>query len=336
MTIADLAAAQVFHDVTEHLKARGLAHSGDSLVLTPLAGGVSNDVIAVSGPGLDVVVKRALSTLRVEEVWNADPKRLQIEGRALRLAGSLLPAVTPKVLDLDENFLVIERSPRDWQEWRTELMSGVVDIRVARELGHSLAIWQTRTAADATLVEPFMDRAPFHQLRVEPFHQTVLSRHADLAQPIQATIDEMLSRRTCLVHGDFTPKNVLVEAPLRSACERRLWVLDWEVAHVGDQDFDPASLIAHLLIKAVHQSQASMDLLACARAFLKSWYSHSEVPDDQSHLVRQIGCMLLARVDGKSPVGYLDPSGQHKIRNIGRQLLVDPTLTIPQIWEMTK
>lgn len=336
MIVADAVSAQLFHDVTEHLIARGLVPAGTGLELTALAGGVSNDVIAVSGPGIDVVVKRALSTLRVEELWNADPKRLQVEGRALQLAGTMLPAVTPRVLDLDDKFLVIERSPRQWHEWRTELMSGVADARVARELGHSLGIWQVSTTATPSLVEPFLDRESFHQLRVEPFHKTVLARNADLSESIQCTIDVMLSRQTCLVHGDFTPKNILVEPPGVPVCERRLWVLDWEVAHVGDEDFDPASLLAHLLIKSVHQPKMSSALCDCARAFVKSWRSHIEISNDQSHLVRQIGCMLLARVDGKSPVGYLDQNGQHRIRHIGRILLQKPETTIAQIWEMTK
>ncbi|WP_338889199.1 aminoglycoside phosphotransferase family protein [Rhodococcus sovatensis] len=336
MIVTGTVPEQLSHDVSEHLAARGLVPVGTGLELTSLAGGVSNDVIAVSGPGIDVVVKRALSTLRVEELWNADPKRLQVEGRALQLAGTMLPAVTPRVLDLDDEFLVIERSPRDWYEWRTELISGVADTRVARELGHSLGIWQFNTTATPSLVEAFLDRDSFHQLRVQPFHETVLARHADLSEAIRQTIEVMLSRQTCLVHGDFTPKNILVEPPTAPICERRLWVLDWEVAHVGDEDFDAASLLAHLLIKSVHQPKMSSALFDCARAFVKSWQSHIEISSDQSHLVRQIGCMLLARVDGKSPVGYLDRNGQHKIRQIGRLLLQKPGTTIAQLWEMTK
>lgn len=332
-------------EVIDHLVARGLARESPGLRVALLEGGVSNEVFAVTGPGVDVVVKRALSRLRVETEWLADPRRLQTEGRALRLAGELQPGSVPRVLDLDEQFLVIERAPHDWLEWRTRLLSGVAEPRIAGVLGETLGAWQARTAAEPALVADFADRTGFHQLRVDPFHRTVLSRHPELAGPISAAIEEMLSRQTCLVHGDYTPKNVLVPgdpAPASasaSASASALWVLDWEVAHLGDEDFDPASMLAHLLIKTVHLPANAVDLRACAQAFLAGLSGLSGRPGaraGQAHLIAQIGCMLLARVDGKSPAKYLTAPEQDQVRELGRVLLTRPPATAVAAWELTR
>ena len=338
MTVADGMSEAASREVTAHLVARGLARAQTGLTVALLDGGVSNEVFAVTGPGVDVVVKRALGRLRVETEWLADTRRLQTEGRALRLAGELQPGSVPGVLDLDEQFLVIERAPHDWLEWRTRLLAGVADPRIARALGETLGGWQVRTAAAPALVAGFADRTGFHQLRVNPFHRTVLRRHPELAGPIEATIGQMLDRQTCLVHGDYTPKNVLVPGDPAAAAAARagpaLWVLDWEVAHLGDEDFDPASMLTHLLIKTIHRPASAGDFRACARSFLDGL--HGAVGRaGQAHLIAQIGCMLLARVDGKSPAKYLTPPQRDEVRELGRILLTRPPSGALAIWEIT-
>lgn len=119
------------------------------------------------------------------------------------------------------------------------------------------------STGDAAVAAAFGDITAFTQLRVDPFHRTVAQRHPDLAAPITATVEVMARSRTCLVHGDYTPKNVLVGGP-----GTRPWVIDWEVAHLGDATFDPAWLVGHLLLKTVHRPAATDAYAAAARAFL--------------------------------------------------------------------
>ena len=146
------AAAPETDALTAHLVARGLTASPAGVQVMPLAGGVSNDVVAVHAPGLDAVVKRALGRLRVAEEWLADPARIDTEGRALELAGRLVPGSVPEVYDLSDGYLVIERAPDDWVTWKEQLLAGDVDVSVAARLGSVLGIWQRATVADAELV----------------------------------------------------------------------------------------------------------------------------------------------------------------------------------------
>lgn len=316
--------------VGSHLVRRGLVAQRSDVTVHPLSGGVSNDVLAVSGKGLEAVVKRALERLRVSETWIADPGRVVTEGKALRLARRLTPGAAPEVYDLADGYLVIERAPLAWRTWKDDLLRGAVDVRVAERLGRLLGIWQRATVGDAHVLAEFGDRTAFTQLRVDPFHRTIQERHPDVAEAIARTVSVMNATPTCLVHGDYTPKNVLVDPGGHG-----LWVIDWEVAHVGDPTFDPAWTIGHLLLKAVHRPDAMDAYADAARSFMNALLEEldEKVVLDHDQLVRQTACLLLARVDGKSPVDYLDEAGRRRVRMFARTLLADPPSMIMHVWE---
>jgi 5-methylthioribose kinase len=310
--------------IAERLARRGLAADAELLDVQPLTGGVSNDVFTATGPGVDVVVKRALPQLRVAGTWTADPARITTEGRALRLAGRIAPDAVPRVLDLDDDYLVISRAPRTWHTWKHELLAGTVRPSVAAELGRLLGHWQRATAAMPEVLDGFGDRTVFTQLRIDPFHRTILRRHPDLAEPIETTLQVMAESATCLVHGDYTPKNVLVDPDSEA-----LWVIDWEVSHAGDPTFDPAWTVGHLLLKSLHRPGTSTACAIAAREFLAAL----DVSLDQDQLIRQTGCLVLSRVDGVSPVDYLSPDARTRVRELGRSLLLEPPAIVTDLWK---
>lgn len=317
-------------EVIRHLIRRGLVPSADSLSVEPLTGGVSNDVVAAFGPGLEVVVKRALGRLRVAQTWEADTSRLVTEGLALREAAAVIPGAVPQVVDLADGFLVMERAPVTWRPWKDDLMSGRVDVEVARRLGVLLAQLQRDTAQRRPdLEESFGDRTAFDQLRTTPFHRQIRQVHPDLAPAIDHTLRVMAEHTECLVHGDYTPKNVLVgDGP------GEVWVIDWEVAHLGDPTFDPAWIIGHLLLKSILRPQDAGRYRAAATAFLAG---HAGVTGtlalDPDQLLRQVGCLLVARADGRSPVDYLDDAGKGLARRIGRHALTSFSGTPTDLWK---
>ncbi|GAB2630497.1 phosphotransferase family protein [Nocardia goodfellowii] len=320
--------ADLTDTVTAHLRARGLAAPETGLAVRALTGGVSNDVVAVTGQGVDVVVKRALSRLRVRQEWEADVGRLITEGRALRLAATVAPESVPPVLDLSDGFLVIGRAPDHWHTWKADLMAGVIDVHVAARLGEFLAELQRNTAGRVDrLRSEFGSRTAFEQLRVDPFHQQIRGRYPDLAPQIDRTIAVMAETTECLVHGDYSPKNVLV-----GDSDAELWVIDWEVAHLGDPTFDPAWIIGHLLLKSIRRPDYSDRYRAAAATFLDAW--NRTDPESVAQLIRQTGCLVLARVDGRSPVDYLDEPAQVAARSLGRRLLGDPPHSLPDAWRL--
>lgn len=310
-----------------HLVARGLLSPHSSVTVTPLRGGVSSDIVAVSSSDLDVVVKQSLPRLRVSQEWLADKQRIVREAHALELVATLTPELVPRVVDFDNDTwtLVLERAPADWRNWRDELLDGRIDNRVAAKLGTALGGWQLGTSQ----VPPaeFFDTRSFVELRIDPFYYTVASRHPEVSERVRATADALLRTPSCLVHGDFSPKNVLHGSD-------QLWVLDWEVVHVGDPCFDVAFLLTHLLLKAIHRSQDAERYRIASQSFFDSYRRVFSVGSDEPEsLVANIGCLLLARVDGKSPAPYLSAAERVRVRELGLQLLSDPPRDALAAWE---
>lgn len=287
-----------------------------------LGGGVSNVVLAVGeGPG-SVVVKQALARLRVADAWWAPRERALVEADALDLVHRLTPHAVPAVLDRDLGrlALVVERAPADWQDWKTLLLSGQADEEVASRLGSLLSTWHNATLHGSKLTPRFYETEPFEALRVEPYYRTVARRLPHTSGRILQYADEMRARRLCLVHGDFSPKNVLVSRASQP------WVIDFEVAHFGDPAFDLAFLLCHLMLKSVHRPELADAYDRCAAAFTLAYANgaQAELSPSWEYVLGHVGCLLLARVDGKSPVEYLAQDGQSWARRFGELLISQP------------
>jgi 5-methylthioribose kinase len=163
-----------------------------------------------------------------------------------------------------------------------------------------------------------------------------MRRRPDLAAAIERRIERMQVCRACLVHGDFSPKNVLVPASTASVPadgDRPLWVVDAEVAHFGDPAFDTGFMLNHLMLKAIHRPDRRDAYRACALAFWTSYEEsgarRAEEPDTLGHLA----CLMLSRVHGKSRAEYLDEAGRAAAGRLGQDLLFHTPSTLEAAWE---
>lgn len=307
---------------------RGLVEEGADLHARPLAGGVSNVVLAVEGVGLRVVVKQALPRLRVADEWLATRERALTEAAALRLAADLTPGAVPAVLDVDEPSyaIVIAEAPDGWSNWKEELLAGRADPGIAGRLGTILAAWHTGTAGGSQAWR-LADTEAFEQLRVDPYHRTVMERRPELAPAIEEVVEQMLATTSCLVHGDYSPKNVL-------AGSEGLWVVDFEVAHVGDPAFDLGFMLNHLLLKSIHRPGDATGYYECAHSFLAAYAG--AVPEELlpplPYVLAHVGCLALARVDGKSPAEYLTDEEREIARRVGEDMLTSPPASLELVW----
>ena len=105
-----------------------------------------------------------------------------------------------------------------------------------------------------------------------------------------------------LVHGDFSPKNLLIgpDGPV---------VLDAECAWYGDPAFDLAFVLNHLLLKGAWRPQWRERYLELFAALVDAYRGHvrrgSRGRRVEQRAATLLPALLLARVDGKSPVEYL-------------------------------
>ncbi|SRR6266516_2489942 len=321
-------AVELLSDVTvgEYLVERGVFPASDGIRVRELGGGVSNIVLSVRRGELRVVVKQALPRLRVADEWLAKRERAITEGEALRLVEQITPGSVPRVLDIDEVAcaLTITEAPEDWQPWKDHLLAGDADPKVARRLGELLAAWHGATSNDEAIERAFEGQEAFDQLRVDPYYRTVSRRRPELARAVETFIQRMNATRTCLVHGDYSPKNVLVG--------EGICVLDFEVTHYGDPAFDIAFMLNHLLLKRLHVPGASDGIEQCARDFWDAYRSATapELLPNLSYVLGHVGCLMVARVDGKSPAEYLRDTEREGARAVGTELLLGPPDTLDE------
>jgi aminoglycoside phosphotransferase (APT) family kinase protein len=127
------------------------------------------------------------------------------------------------------------------------------------------------------------------------------------------------------VHGDVSPKNILVggESPTHFPV-----FLDAECAWYGDPAFDLAFCLNHLLLKCIWQPQwqarylAAFDALAATYLASVTWEARADIEERAAHLLPGL---LLARIDGKSPVEYITAEPQRdQVRAAARALLLRP------------
>ena len=318
--------------VAEYLHDRGEVES-PVVDVTPLGGGVSNAVLRVETEETCLVCKQPYPNLEVADDWPADIGRIHNEAKATEVYGEIIEQAglenvsVPRVVfeDREAHVVGIECVPASATNWKAALLEGRVELNIAHLLGELLGAVHRLATEDDALREAFADPIPFDQLRVDPYHRAVARRHPDLSSEIQAEIDRLGSSRQTLVHGDYSPKNVLVEAQ-----RDRIWVLDFEVAHWGDPAFDVAFMCNHLLLKSLHNPAAGTAYVDAIDTFRRAYAG--ETPWDCEHeTVTELGVLLLARVDGKSPVEYLDEATAAAVRSLGRTILSRDIETVADV-----
>ena len=150
-------------------------------------------------------------------------------------------------------------------------------------------------------------------------------RHPDRARQLLRLARRTAGTKLALVHGDVSPKNILVgpEGPV---------LLDAECAWYGDPAFDLAFCLNHLLLKCLWVPAAAAGFLACFDALLEA-YMAGVVWEPRLALEGRAAALLpglfLARVDGKSPVEYLNEESQKdRVRRVARSFLATPSRTL--------
>ena len=297
--------------VVAYLKERKIFSPQSNPSVEILIGGVSNVVLAISGEGKDLVLKQALPELKVKMKWVVEQRRALVEARAIQVLHALTPLNVPKLYDVDPArfILLIERAPRTATIWKEDLLAGIIHPEVGANLGAILGQWHRSSSADPIILDEFREDSLFEQLRINPFYRILATKHEIIANRVTDLIAELERSQLCLVHGDYSPKNVLVEK------NSQVIVLDFEVAHTGNPVFDLAFLLGHLLCKQEYftELEKKKAIATTAIKFL-SRYETQWGASAASTLTWHMATIALARVDGMSPVNYLDTSSQVRVR----------------------
>ena len=310
------------------LQRHRLAAAGEIPACEALAGGVSSDIWRVDLRGGPLVVKRALARLRVAQVWEAPVERNRYERRWLDMANSIVPGTAPKVLAGDDaGCFAMEYLP-GMPVWKAELRAGRADAAFAADVGRRLAAIHDATARRADVAAAFATDENFHAIRLEPYLLAAGRMNASVEKRL-IQLSEITSRtRLALVHGDVSPKNILVGP-------RGAVFLDAECAWYGDPAFDLAFCLNHLLLKGLWVPDVKSAYLACFDALSSSYLAGADwepAAGLEQRAASLLPGLLLARVDGKSPVEYLTADAdKDRVRQFARRHLLSPPSTLSEL-----
>jgi aminoglycoside phosphotransferase (APT) family kinase protein len=309
----------------------GLARRGQQLCFERLTGGVSSDIWRVELDRGPVCVKRALAKLRVEQDWFAPIERNAYEAAWMRRAAAVVSEAVPELLGQDAAAGVLVMAyldPARHRLWKAELRDGRADPEVARAVGERLVRIHAATADDPEVSAEFAADRIFFDIRLEPYLVATGKKHLDRAAALQALVKTTATTRRCLVHGDVSPKNILIgpEGPV---------FLDAECAWFGDPAFDLAFCLNHLLLKCLWTPRARAGFLRCFDALAASYLpgvAWEPAAQLEARTARLLPGLFLGRVDGKSPVEYLTAAAdKDQVRNVARALLARPVARLAEV-----
>jgi 5-methylthioribose kinase len=304
---------------------------GRPCTVTALGGGVSNTVLLAESPGERIVLKQSLGKLKVEQDWFSERSRVFRESSALQMLAGMLPTGSiPKVLSEDpENYaFTMSAAPAAAKTWKTLLFEGNTCVETAERIGQLLGAMIARTWNSPRFESVFGDQTVFHQLRIDPYYRTTAARHPDLTPFFDRLIHASSGRRVSLVHGDWSPKNFLVSSD-------GVMIIDFEVIHFGDPSFDSAFLLNHLLLKTYRLPHWRETFRELAFRFWDALLTSLPPESDwfERATIQHLGCLLLARIDGKSPAEYITDNGlKETIRQSARKMIVQPSATIAEVF----
>ena len=302
--------------VLAYLIEKQIISASDQAEVEVLTGGVSNVVLAITTKNQKMVLKQALAELMVAQKWEADQRRAIVEANAIALFHKLSPDQVPNLVFLDpERFiLILDRVPVGSTVWKSDLLDGVINPDVAEVLGTTLAQWHNFGEKDKEARMQFMEDSLFEQLRIDPFYRFVAAKNEALKPIISKLINELEGDKTTIVHGDFSPKNIMV------GMDDQVYILDFEVTHVGNPVFDLAFLLAHLMCKRFRTDEPLEEKLlgATAERFINAYEAIRPI---DSSLSLHTALIALARVEGKSPVNYLDLNKQNALASYTKDVL---------------
>jgi 5-methylthioribose kinase len=305
-------------NAAEILHAHGHLTDPHTAKVRELSGGVSNAVFLIEQAGERFVVKQARGKLRVQADWQCSVERIWREVEVLRAYNEILQLGehgklrVPHIHWVDQDLFAyaMTAAEENFVPWKNAILGGSWHRTNPYSAAMLLREVHAQSWHNNSFAERFKDRTFFNQLRLEPYYLASADAYPRLSTQLSDLVDQAWNERHALVHGDFSPKNMLVFGG-------RFMLIDFEVGHYGDPAFDLGFFLSHLVLKAIHLPHLKETMLETIKAF---WLTYSleirrvitdvEYVQLESRTVQHLAGCLVARVHGKSPVDYLTPPEQ--------------------------
>ncbi|MCV6825480.1 MULTISPECIES: phosphotransferase family protein [Halocynthiibacter] len=310
----------------------GLGLASDVANVTPLTGGVASDIASLSVKGRKMCIKFALPKLKVAADWSAPVHRNAAEYAWLKVAAEVCPNSAVQLYGRSEaahGFAMEFVTGADVYLWKEAMLSEQPLRGEARQVAEMVVQIHAASAKPEFDRSAFNNRDDFRAIRIEPYLLFTAQQHPDLAEPLNALAEMLYNSDQVLVHGDVSPKNILLRkgGPV---------LLDAECATMGDASFDPSFCLNHLVLKAVHLPSLRSELLQEIGVFWRTYAAHIDwepAVDLEARVCQLLPALMLGRVDGKSPVEYFSEDERTLVRAIAKELVSQPATTLAEFVE---
>jgi len=308
----------------------GLVSSDNTIVAYPLAGGVASDIAMVQFDNQKLCVKFALPKLKVQADWFAPVHRNNAEYAWLEVLSKVAPANAVKLLGKSQRlhgFAMEFLEGDNTYLWKSALLTETTKGGEASLVGELIGRVHAVSTSPTFDHKPFQNKDDFKAIRIEPYLLHTALAHNNIAHSLQTIATQLYNSSRVLCHGDVSPKNIFLRdsGPV---------ILDAECATMGDASFDPAFCINHLILKAVHLPHLKKQYLADANQLWQAYYPYvtwESVEELEVRICHLLPALMLARVDGKSPVEYLSASEQNLVRSIAVHKIKSPSTRMDEL-----
>ena len=291
-----------------------------------LTGGVSSEVYHVKTNKNNYCIKRSLKRLLVKKKWIANTNRIKFEYLWLKHCQNILKRNIPNTYEFNnkKKYIVMEYLKTSQYKTLKQLyFNKIININTIRSISKHLYKIHSKSSNYKTKKTFEGNYKNFYDLRLDPYFNEVGRVYPKYKGYIKKINENYIKHSNTLVHGDFSPKNILVG-------KNKIIYLDAECCNFGDPVFDLVFFTNHLLIKSIFFKDKSQEFIKLYISFYKEYLSNLSTKNFNSYIdriIKMTPIMLLSRVDGKSPVEYIN---KVKIKNIIRKksfLLLDSKIS---------
>ena len=297
-----------------------------------LGGGVSSDIWLVELAGGPVCVKRALSRLKVAADWQVPVERNRYEARWMRRANAAVPGSAPALLgeDAESGALAMQYlPPESYPLWKPRLYLGCTSASFAASVGYNLVAhpWCNRCRPDGcTRVSDRRD------LPRDP-HRALSARHRRAPSRPRSGAAGAGRGDGGDAAGAGAWRCQPEEHPLRP---RPAGVPGRGMRLVGRPGLRPRVLpqppAAEMPLDAARDRGPAGVLRGAGRRVSRAAWTGRRRRRWRSGRRGCCGGLLLARVDGKSPVEYITAEqDKDRVRRVARALLARPPTRLDEV-----
>ncbi len=298
--------------------------------------GVSSDIWYVKTENnKEFCIKRALNKLTVKEDWYAPVDRSNFEVYYFKACKKIIPESFPKILGHDKKKYILAMEwyeANDFKVWKEKLLNKEININDAKKISDILVKKHNYFYNNSHYKKKFENSKTFYSIRIEPYLIFTSKNYPEQSKKFIDAANSLSLHKKTIIHGDFSPKNILISKDYPV-------ILDAETACWGDPVFDLAFCNNHIILKSILHNKYKKNYMLLSQKLIKNYIQQIKWENKNDFIQRflkLLPLLMLARLDGKSPVEYFKDNHKNKSRLLALSLIRNELKSINEFFTLWK